>query len=59
MSRGEELREKGAKVVGRVGREGGAAKEPASQCARVCQNYPLAIYPLVSRETRRGPEIHG
>ena len=26
----------------------GPAKEPASQCARVCQNYPLAIYPLVS-----------
>ena len=26
----------------------GQAKELASQCARVCQNYPLAIYPLVS-----------
>ena len=24
----------------------GQAKEPASQCARVCQNYPVAIYPL-------------
>ena len=23
----------------------GQAKEPASPCARVCQNYPLAIYP--------------
>ena len=23
------------------------AKEPASQYARICQNYPLAIYPLV------------
>ena len=28
------------------GGEGGQAKEPASQCARICQNYPLAIYPL-------------
>ena len=26
----------------------GQTKEPASQCARFCQNYPLAIYPLVS-----------
>ena len=26
----------------------GQAQEPASQCARVCQNYPLAIYPVVS-----------
>ena len=26
----------------------GQAKKPASQCARVCQNYPLAIYLLVS-----------
>ena len=26
----------------------GQAKEPTSQCARVCQNYPLANYPLVS-----------
>ena len=26
----------------------GPAHEPASQCARVCQNYPLANYPLVS-----------
>ena len=25
----------------------GPAKELASQCARVCQNYPLANYPLV------------
>ena len=26
----------------------GLAKEPASQCARVCRNYPLANYPVVS-----------
>ena len=26
----------------------GGVKEPESQCARVCQNYPLANYPLVS-----------
>ena len=26
----------------------GQAMEPASPCARVCQNYPLANYPLVS-----------
>ena len=26
----------------------GPAKEPASPCARVCQNYLLANYPLVS-----------
>ena len=25
----------------------GLVKEPASQCARVCQDYPLANYPLV------------
>ena len=25
----------------------GEAKEPASQCARICQNYPLANYSLV------------
>ena len=24
------------------------AKEPASQCAHVCQSYPFANYPLVS-----------
>ena len=24
----------------------GPAKEPASQCARICQNYPLASYPF-------------
>ena len=39
------------KGVGRWGREVGGqgqTKEPASQCARVCQNYPLAIYLLVS-----------
>ena len=24
------------------------AKEPASQCACVCQNYPLTNYPLVN-----------
>ena len=29
----------------------GPAKEAASQCARVCQNYPLANYPLVSPQT--------
>ena len=43
-----ENEEKG-KGVGRVAGVGwGQVKEPASQCARVCQNYPLAIYPLVS-----------
>ena len=32
--------------VGRVEGVGwGQAKEPASQCARVCPNCPLAIYP--------------
>ena len=31
----------------------GQAKEPASQCARICQNYPLAKYPLVSSEKRK------
>ena len=35
---------------GELGGEGGGggvgqAKEPASQCARVCQSYPLANYP--------------
>ena len=25
----------------------GQAKEPASQCTRVCQNYPLANYPII------------
>ena len=29
----------------------GQAKEPASRRARVCQNYPLAIYPLVSPQS--------
>ena len=29
---------------------GGPAKEPASQCARVCQNYPLANYRFLVRE---------
>ena len=37
----------GREGVGRVGGGWGQAKEPASQCARVCQNYLLAIYPLV------------
>ena len=32
--------EKGVNGVGRVGGEVGTGKEPASQCARVCQNYP-------------------
>ena len=39
-------REKGNEV-GRVGvgvGVGEQAKEPASQCARVCQNFPLAKY---------------
>ena len=30
------------------GVECGQATEPANQCASVCQNYPLANYPLVS-----------
>ena len=25
-----------------------SGSEPASQCARVCRNYPLANYPVVS-----------
>ena len=29
----------------------GQAKEPASQCIRVCQNYPLAICLLVSHRS--------
>ena len=33
----------------------GQAKEPASQCTRVCQNCPLANYPLVSH--RRNEEM--
>ena len=44
-----------ARGVGRVG--SGQAKEPASQCARVCQNYSLAICPLVfffHRKTQEG-----
>ena len=47
------MREKGKgveKVEGGVG-WGGLAKEPASQCAHVCQNYPLANRPLVSPQT--------
>ena len=36
------------KGVGRVGGGVGPAKERASQCACVCQNYPLANCPLVS-----------
>ena len=36
------------KGVGRVGGGWEQAKEPASQCARVCRNYALANYPLVS-----------
>ena len=39
------MREKG-KGWGGVG--WGPAKEPASQCARVCGNYPVVNYPLVS-----------
>ena len=35
-------REKGKKL-GRVGGGVWAGKEPASQCARVCQNYPLKL----------------
>ena len=42
--------------VGRVGVGWGQAKEPASQCARLCQNYPLAIYPLVS--PRKNPLLN-
>ena len=39
------IREKG-KGKGRVGGWGGRpAKEPASQCARICQNYLLVNYP--------------
>ena len=42
------------KGVGRVGGWGGGlAKEPTSQCARVCQNYRLANYPLVSPQIFR------
>ena len=44
---------------GEGGGEGGVgwgqAEEPASQCARVCQTYPLAIYPLVSPRCLAGP----
>ena len=29
------------------------AKEPASQCARVCQNYPLANYQNADTKTRK------
>ena len=38
----------GSVVGGGFGGEGGweQAKELASQCARICQNYPLAIYLL-------------
>ena len=40
---------KGGEGVGRTGGvEWGQAQEPASQCARVCQNYPLGNYHLVS-----------
>ena len=41
-----EKRGKG-KGGGRWGVGWGKAKGPASQCARVCQNYGLANYPLV------------
>ena len=34
--------------VGRAGVGWGQAKEPASRCARVCQNYPLGKYSLDS-----------
>ena len=35
-------------------------KEPASQCARVCQNYPLANYPLAfSQSHSEGSAILG
>ena len=36
-----------------VGLGSGQAKEPASQCARVCENYPLANYPLVSPRQKK------
>ena len=40
----ENVREKGRGWGGWGHREvgGGQEKEPASQCARICQNYPLA-----------------
>ena len=44
--RGATMRVRGKARKG-VGRLGGGAKEPARQCARVCQNYPLANYPSV------------
>ena len=34
--------------------QSGEAKEPASQCACVCQNYPLANYPSVSPRALKG-----
>ena len=35
----------------------GQAKEPASQCERISQNYSLAIYPLVlSHKWPQGPQ---
>ena len=42
----DEGKEEGGRESGVVG--WGEAKQKASQCAHVCQNYPLAIYPLVS-----------
>ena len=30
---------------------GGQAKELAGQCARVCQNHPLASHPFLGTET--------
>ena len=40
------------------GKGRGQAKEPASQCARFCQNYPLANCSLVSPRSQ-GPQNRG
>ena len=46
---GKQKKRESKKGVGRVGRLWvGTGKGTACQCACVCQNYPLANYPLVS-----------
>ena len=46
------VKNKGQREGGGEGAVGwGQAKEPAIECARVCQNYPLENYPLDSPPT--------
>ena len=51
------MREKG-KGVGRVGRGVGTGKGSGKSTRKLCRNYSLAIYPLVSPRERGVPQAY-